>query len=31
MEGRRGAPPEHLAQLMVAALDSCVPCRLKLP
>ncbi len=31
MEGRRGPPPERLAQLMVAALDSCVPCRLKLP
>jgi Ni,Fe-hydrogenase I large subunit len=29
MEGRRGPPPERLAQLMVAALDSCVPCQIK--
>lgn len=28
-QGRPGPPPERLAQLMVAALDSCVPCKIK--
>jgi coenzyme F420-reducing hydrogenase alpha subunit len=29
-EGGAGPPPEHLAQLLVAALDPCVPCQIEM-